>query len=308
LCLSPLPFHGTLRMTLTEKLTGHGKRVESGDDVDKLTPYMAKSKKQWWETLFDEKYLNTYVDIVTPELTEKQISFLLKCLQLKKGARILDLACGHGRHAIELARRGHNVTGLDFSKHFIDIAKKDARSQGVEVSFIQKDMRKMSFINKFDAIVNMFTSFGYFDNDEDNSVVLRKVSRALKPKGKFLIDLNNTTRTLARLSQKGKINDKTGVLTNTSKDKLSSGLAVTTKHEFDPATMRWSMTRTWKERGKVKNYRTNVRMFSVPELEHLFRENDLEIEKVWGDFEGSPFGFDSPRMVVLAVHSGVASR
>lgn len=261
----------------------------------------ARSKKQWWEDSFDEKYTNTYVDIVTPELTKQQIAFLLKRLQLKKGASILDLACGHGRHAIELARRGYKVTGLDFSKHFIELARKDAREKKVEVDFVRKDMRGLSFVNKFDAIINMFTSFGYFDDEADNMLVLRKISRALKPNGKFLIDLNNTMRTLAVMSQRGKADKKTGLLkTAPRKDKLSNGLIVATKDEFDPATMRWSMTRTWKEKGKLKSYRTNVRMFSLPELKNMMEQNGLPVEKVWGDFQGSPFGFESRRLVVLA--------
>jgi len=79
-----------------------------------------KSKKQWWETIFDEKYLRTYVDIVTPKLTQQQVFFLLKELRLRKGAEILDLACGYGRHAIALAKRGYHVTGLDFSRQCIE--------------------------------------------------------------------------------------------------------------------------------------------------------------------------------------------
>lgn len=259
-----------------------------------------KSKTEWWETLFDEKYLKTYVDIVTPELTKQQITFLLKRLQLKKGAEILDLACGHGRHAIELAKRGYKVTGLDFSKHFIDIAKKDAKERGIKVNFVRGDMRDLSFVNKFDAITNMFTSFGYFDDESDNELVLQKISRALKPNGKFLIDINNGIRTLARMSQEGKTDRKTGFLTNVRKDKLSNGLIVTTRDEFDPATMRWSMTRTWEEKGKPKSYRTNVRMFSPPELNNMMKRNGLRIEKVWGDFQGSPFDFNARRLVILA--------
>jgi len=261
---------------------------------------MTKSKKQWWETLFDEKYLKTYIDTVTPKLTKQQIPFLLKRLQLKKGAEILDLACGYGRHAIELAKRGYKVTGLDFSKHFIDIAKKDAKEKGVKVNFIRGDMRNLSFVNKFDAIINMFTSFGYFDDEGDNKLVLRKISRVLKPNGKFLIEINNSMRTLARISQEGKTDKKTGFLTNVKKDKLSNGLIVTTKDEFDSATMRWSMTRTWKEKGKLKSYKTNVRMFSPPELNNMMQRNGLRIEKVWGDLQGSPFGFDARRLIVLA--------
>jgi len=261
---------------------------------------MTKSKKQWWETLFDEKYLKTYVDTVTPRLTKQQMPFLLKRLQLKKGAEILDLACGYGRHAIELAKRGYRITGLDFSKHFIDIAKKDAREQGVKVNFICDDMRNLSFVNKFDAVINMFTSFGYFDNESDNELVLRKISRALKPNGKFLIEINNSVGKLARALREGKVDRKTGFLIIVKKDKLSNGLIVTTKDELNPATMRWSMTRTWKENGKVRSYKTSVRIFSLPELGNMMKRNGLRVEKIWGDIQGSPLGFDSRRLVVLA--------
>lgn len=261
---------------------------------------MTKSKKQWWETLFDEKYLKTYVDTVTPELTKQQIPALLKLLQPKKGAEILDLACGHGRHSIGLAERGYKITGLDFSKHFIDVAKKDAKERGAKVNFICDDMRNISFVGKFDFVINMFTSFGYFDDESDNELVLRKISRALKPNGKFLIEINNFVGKLARALRKGKIDKKTGSLTIVKKDKLSNGLIVTTKDEFNPATMRWAMTRTWKENGKVKKYKTDVRIFSPAELGSMMRRNGLRVEKIWGDLQGSPLGIDSRRLVVLA--------
>jgi len=261
---------------------------------------MAKSKKQWWTTLFDEKYLKTYIDTVTPELTKRQIPFLLKYLQPKKGAEILDLACGYGRHSIELAKLGYKVTGLDFSKHFIDIAQKDAKEQEVKVNFICDDMRNLSFVNRFDAVINMFTSFGYFEDENDNELVLRKISRALKPGGKFLIEINNMVGKLARALHEGKIDRRTGFLIIAKKDKLSNGLIVTTKDELNPATMRWSITRTWKENRKVKSYKTNVRIFSLPELGNMMKRNGLRVEKIWGDMQGSPFGFDSRRLVVLA--------
>jgi len=261
---------------------------------------MIKSKKQWWETLFDEKYLKTYVDTVTPELTKQQIPALLKILRPKKDAKILDLACGHGRHSIELAKRGYKVTGIDFSKHFIDVAKKDAKERDAEVNFICDDMRNLSFVNKFDFVINMFTSFGYFDDENDNELVLRKISRALKPNGKFLIEINNFVGQLARALREGKFEKKTGFLTIVKKDKLSNGLIVTTKDEFNPVTMRWAMTRTWKENSKTKNYKTNVRIFSPAELGSMMKRNGLLVEKIWGDLQGSPLGIDSRRLVVLA--------
>ncbi len=260
----------------------------------------ARSKKEWWKTLFDEKYLNTYVDILTPERTLAQVAFLVKVLHLKKGAKILDVACAHGRHAIELARRGYNVTGLDFSKHFIGLAKEEASKRKIKVTFVRGDMRDLSFVNTFDVITNLFTAFGYFANEDDNILVLKKISRALKPRGAFLIDLNNTMGTLVRMARDATIDKKTGLLSNMQKDILSNGLTLMTKNRFDPATMRWSMTRTWKEKGKTKSYSSTIRMFSLPELEHLMEGNALRVEKVWGDFHGSFFGLEARRMIILA--------
>lgn len=261
---------------------------------------MKHSRKQWWETLFDEKYLKTYVDVTTPESTHQQITFLQKALRLKKGAEILDVACGHGRHAIALARQGYQVTGLDFSKYFIDLAKKETKTQGVNVHFIQGDMRQLSFVNKFDAITNMFTSFGYFDSECDNELVLLKISRALKANGQFMIDINNGMRTLVRLVQIGQVDPETRLLVHVARARLSNGLFVETKEEFDPMTMRWAMTRRWEEDGRQRSYRTNVRLFSLPELSNMMRRNGLRVKKVWGDFHGAPFSFDAHRLIVLA--------
>lgn len=260
----------------------------------------AYEKPEWWKTLFDEKYLKTYVDAITPELTSRQVNFILKSLKLKKGAEVLDLACGYGRHAIELAKRGYAVTGVDFSQHFIRLAKREAEAQNVEVSFIQGDMLSLSFKSKFDAVISMFTSFGYFDSEEDNALVFKKVFHALKPGGKFLIDLINAVNAMIRMAVEGRKDSKTGLLICQRKDKLSNGLTVTTKNEYNPETMHWFMTRSWKENGKLHCYKTDVRMYMLPEVRHLMEENGLKIEKVWGDFKGAPFGIDASRMIVLA--------
>lgn len=258
---------------------------------------------EWWETVFDEKYLKTYVDTVTPERTAKEVNLILERINLKKGGRILDLACGYGRHAIELARKGYRVTGVDFSKLFIELARNEAKKQNVHVSFIRDDMRKIAFKNKFDAIINMFTSFGYFDGKNDHVIVFRNISRALKPGGKFLMDLSNALGWLLIMSQKGAIDKGSGLLTMLTKDKLSNGLAVETKNEFNPESLRSLMTRTWREKGKTRDYTISVRVFFLPELKKMMQENGLRVEKVWGKLDGSPFRMDSPRLVVLATKS-----
>ena len=236
-------------------------------------------KNEWWQRHFNENYIKTYVDIITPILTKKQVKFLEKVLPLKKNSKILDLACGMGRHAIALAAKGYQVTGFDYSKKFLDIAKKEAKSRGLDVKFVQGDMRKLPFSNRFDFIINMFTSFGYFVDEKDNLVVLKNIARALNPKGKFLIDLNNAALSIYRAADKGKLDKKTGRLVFIKKDKLSNGFLLKTRHEVDLANMRWYMTRSWQESGKSKSYMTDVRLLTLPELKFLLELSGLKIEK-----------------------------
>jgi SAM-dependent methyltransferase len=257
-------------------------------------------KKEWWQKVFDDKYLKTYVDAVTPEITRQQVNFIHRNLGLKKGAKILDLACGHGRISIELAKLSYGVTGLDYSKYFLGIAKKEAKKHGVKIDFIRQDMRKLNFVNKFDAVISMFTSFGYFKDDKDDIKVIRNISRALKPGGKFLIDVNNMVRTLILMSKNGGVGKDGRLHGSVRKDKLSNGLVVTTIDVADALTLRWSMTRTWREKGKKRNYTTECRLYSLPELRRILEENGLMVRKVWGDFDGSGFSFASRRLIVLA--------
>lgn len=261
---------------------------------------MHKNCKPWWQTVFDQNYLKIYVDIATPEITKTQVDFLTKVLDLPKGAVILDLACGWGRHSIGLAKLDFQVIGIDFSKHFLNQARQEAKKIGVKVMFRRQDMRHLNFVNKFNAVINMFNSFGYFEKESDHLLVLKKVVKSLKPKGKFLVDLNNGLETLMKLYSNRKVNRKTGFLTNIRRHKLSTGNIALAKNEFDPVNMRWFLTRTWKENGKLRKYMSNMRLFTLPELRHLMEESGLLIEKVWGDFDYSPYNINSPRMIILA--------
>ena len=260
---------------------------------------MKEKKKEWWQTTFDDKYLKTYVDIIPQDLTNLQMKFLMKVLRPKKG-KVLDLACGYGRHSIELTKKGYEVTGLDYSKHFIDLARKKAKEEGIKVTFRQGDMRRLSFKNDFDYVINMFTSFGYFKNESDNLKVLQGITKGLKRNGLFVIDLNNSLRGLIAMLEKGKLQKGKNVFLRIDKHKQSNGITVTTKQELILTTMHWYMTRTWKEKGKPKKYKTDVRMFTLPEITHLMQDASLHVEKVYGDFSLSPYDAESRRMIILA--------
>jgi 2-polyprenyl-3-methyl-5-hydroxy-6-metoxy-1,4-benzoquinol methylase len=148
-----------------------------------------------FEGVFNEDYLYFYEKILTPEQTEEDVEKIVELLDLPPGAEILDCPCGHGRIANALAARGFRVTGLDASQFFLERARADASSRGVEVEYVQGDMRAIPWRGRFDALVNWFTSFGYFSDDQ-NKAVLAQFHNALKPGGKFVLETLNITRLL----------------------------------------------------------------------------------------------------------------
>jgi len=150
-----------------------------------------------WELEFDfeavfevEDYLYFYGDLLTPEFSKKQVDFLVRELNLKPPLKVLDLACGFGRHANLLAKMGFEVTGVDLMDGFLEIARKEAKKLGVTVNYLRMDMREINFKNEFDLVILLFTSFGYFD-DDGNLKVLKNVRDALKGGGHFCFDIPN---------------------------------------------------------------------------------------------------------------------
>ncbi|HEY7954640.1 MAG TPA: class I SAM-dependent methyltransferase, partial [Polyangia bacterium] len=145
--------------------------------------------KQWFEEIFDDDYLRT-LPFLTPRQTEREAAFISESLGLPASGAVLDLGCGYGRHAMDLAQKGYKVTGLDLSLPLLIRAADTARRASLNINFIHGDMREMTFDNEFDGAYCMFTSFGYFD-DDTNRKVAANLARAIKPGGKLLIDVVN---------------------------------------------------------------------------------------------------------------------
>ena len=140
--------------------------------------------------VFGEDYLYFYENFLDDELSDAQAELLWKTLRLTEGSEVLDVPCGHGRIANRLAARGARVAGLDADPFFLERARADAAERGVEVEYVQGDMRELPWAERFDAVVNWFTSFGYFD-DEGNKAWLESARRTLKPGGRLAIDVHS---------------------------------------------------------------------------------------------------------------------
>jgi len=155
----------------------------------------------WTKTFFDTDYVELLRAQMEDDLTAFQVDFVENALKLKPPARILDVACGFGRHSLELARRGYDVVGLDSSEAMLAEARKPGSSPGT-IRFVHCDMRDIPFRDEFDAVINLFTSFGYF-SPRENDRVLRKMAAALKPGGMIMIDTRDRLHDQRALAKRG---------------------------------------------------------------------------------------------------------
>ena len=150
---------------------------------------LKKRTKPWYEEVFDEDFLRT-LPFMTPAQTAREVDFIREELSPPTGGEVLDVGCGYGRHALELAQQGLRLTGLDLSLPMLIRAADHAQRRGLAVNFVHADMREMTYDSQFDAAYCMLSSFGYFD-EETNLRVATAICRALKPGGRFLLDIIN---------------------------------------------------------------------------------------------------------------------
>ncbi len=155
--------------------------------------------QDWYATAFD----GATAEMAWTERTEAEVNRALTMLRPEGGERILDLACGTGRHSLELVRRGFSVVGSEISPELVVMANEEAAAQGLEATFIEGDLRELDFEEEFDIVLNLNDgAVGYFETDEENHRTFEVISRALKPGGRNLIQVPNVLYARARLPQR----------------------------------------------------------------------------------------------------------
>jgi SAM-dependent methyltransferase len=186
--VSPPPVSPILAATLFEEFQTP---ASSSDALPEALARRSLNKrsKPWYEEVFDDDYLRT-VPFMTPDQTTREVQFIRDALAVKAGGEVLDVGCGYGRHAIEMAQQGVKMTGLDLSLPLLIKAADHAQKRGLSVNFVHADMREMTFSGQFDAAYCVLSSFGYFD-EETNLRVATAICRSLKPGGRFLLDILN---------------------------------------------------------------------------------------------------------------------
>jgi SAM-dependent methyltransferase len=239
-----------------------------------------------YEKVFEvDDYLYFYGDMLTDELSDRQVAALVRLLELDQPMHILDLGCGHGRHANRLAALGHQVTGFDRSPGFLELARQDAAARGVQVEYRLGDMRQLDYDQAFDRALMMFTVFGYF-SDEENLRVLQNIARALKPGGKLLFDIPNRDVFLIGFRQDA-VSEKEGNL-------------MIDRNSFDMATGRSYNRRIIIRDGVRRDKPFSVRLYNACEARDLLRQAGLELEQIYSRWEAQPLSTESRRMVIIA--------
>ena len=256
--------------------------AEAAPDVPKR-----RRRKPWWEDFFNDDYLRT----VRPhplKYVRRQCDFIEAQLGLERGATILDVGCGLGLHAVELASRGYLVVGLDLSLPMLSRAADEAQDRGLKINFLHGDMREMTFDGAFDAVLCWGTTFGYFD-EETNRKVIERLYRALKPMGLLLVDAVNRDHVVR--TQPNLVWFE------------GDGCVCMEETQFNYITSRLEVKRTViLDDGRQRENVYSIRLYALNEIGQLLHHQGFRVAQVSGQeaHAGVFFGADSPRMIIMA--------
>ena len=241
--------------------------------------------RPWYETIFDERYPDLFGPLERDP--EEEVSQMVGLLPLPPGASIVDLGCGRGRHAIPLSRRGYRVTGVDLSEKMLGMASERARREGASVEWVREDMRTFVRPGAFDACLSLFTSFGFFC-DEENQRVLGNVGRSLKEGGIFLLDLRNAQKGLS-----GEEDMEKTITVPAGRLRLCV--------RFDRVTKRARAEHTLTRPDGIRiSSAFDVRIYSEAELTDMLRRAGMRVTALHGSLDGAPFTPGAERMVVIS--------
>jgi SAM-dependent methyltransferase len=246
-----------------------------------------RRRKPWWEEIFNDDYLRSQPKY-SPRQTQKEVDFIESALGIKEGGMLLDLACGNGRHAVELSSRGFQVVGLDLSLPMLARAAELAQKHGQKINFIHGDMRQIAFESTFDGACCIGTSFGFFD-DEANIKVIEGVRRALKARGMLIIESVNRDYVIAHQPNMVWFE--------------GDGCVCMEESSFNYITSRLKVKRTLLlEGGRQVDHEFSIRVYCLHELGKILHNAGFRVIEVSGHIHtpGAFFGPDSTNLVILA--------
>ena len=240
---------------------------------------------EWWKDFFGGLVVDFWRAAMTPETTRAEADFLWTSLRLAPGMRVLDVPCGDGRLALELAARGCRVTGVDISPEFLAAARASAAERGLDVRWRQSDMRDLPWQEEFDAACCAGSSFGFFD-DEGNAAFVAAVVRTLVPGGRFFGDFKAAESVLPAFRESYEI--------------PVGDIVFAAKNSYVPAAGRMENLYTVTRGNEVEKKRAVHRIYTTREILGMLSAAGLGGFETCGSVAGEPFRLGSPRLFVVA--------
>jgi SAM-dependent methyltransferase len=238
--------------------------------------------REWWERYFDRDFLRIYRPLLPAEEAAHEVEAAMEALELAPPARILDLACGWGRHALELAARGYRVTAVDLSETLLAEGRREAAGRGLRVDWVRADMRAIPFHDTFDAVLCLFSSLGYGLSDEEDLRVLAGARAALRPGGRLLLETMHRDLLAREFVERDWWEGP-------------DGRPVFVEREFDAVAGVSRETLRW---GEVEKYH-EISVRSATEWAALLARAGLEAEEWLGGWDLAPFEHTSERLIVI---------
>ena len=243
-------------------------------------------RPEWWRTFFEGPVVDFWLRASSGEATAAEADFVVEALGVRPGARLLDVPCGGGRHALRLAAKGYEMTGVDISPGFLAEARSRGESARLSIRWEEREMRDLPWPGAFDGAYCLGNSFGYLD-DEGHAAFLRSVADAIRPGAGFVLETGYLVETvLPTLQERGWYPDGDGYT-------LSA-------RRYDPETGRLHVAYTFIHDGRSETRATSARLHSVREVVGMLRAAGFAEVETYGSIGREPFRMGSARLVAVA--------
>ncbi len=241
--------------------------------------------KAWFEDWFNtEEYLNVYKHR-NEEDAKELVELILENIDIPRNSKVLDLACGPGRHSILFAQKGYKVSAVDLSKNLLKVAFDSAVKSSVNVNFIEADLRNLCIKPKFELVVNLFTSFGYFQDDKENYKLFGRAFYFLNDNGYFILDYFNKNFIEKNIIPRSE--DYIGHHKIIQERKIEGNRVIKKITILNNNTER--------------HFMESVRMYSKDELMNEIEKRGFKVQKIFGGIRGRTFDLEtSPRIIIIA--------
>lgn len=248
--------------------------------------------EQKHETWYKEGWTLDIKNQSWTEETNRQVDFLMKALELTGSEKILDLACGFGRHSLELARRGFNVVGIDITKAYVEDAQKQAEREKLSARFLHMDIREVPFREEFDVVLNMADgAVGYLENEEENLKIFDVIANALRPGGKHVMDIMSADYADIHFPCNLWDMGQTGITLSRFEWDQESRILLYGQNDFAYGDV---LTPPVFDRGDP------IRLYHRSEIEQIMAARNLHVKQVFSSFDGTPNTENDIQMVVYS--------